>query len=414
MKSSFVKTAKAAQPTLLPGTRPSPFTAQVLCSSGLQTLDEILGGGVQIGSLFLLEEDENSRFFLSLLKYFIAEGVTTGHSVLLCSADAPPNAILCTTPQVILSSQTLSLQDEEEDKEGDDAQHLKIAWRYRKYLGSEITGSVPSPEQQQQAPVVFAPDMTRPSLVGGGASFCHDFDLNSPIVAEALAAARAVTESVDVQSLVKASSSGEGQISSNELFAVLYRRIAQFVAALGRQPIAARRVGRVVIHSLASPFWPVSHWSNENEQLGLYRFLQSIRMLMRTTPNCLCFVTMPSHLHSRSLVRKVQHSCDYVINMESFSGKGSGEAVPAEFQDIHGLLRIVKLAHINTLSPVLPDTLTYSFTQRRRKLKIEKLHPAPDTTGESRAKDADASSPAKVAKALSQASSSSGLVCHDE
>jgi hypothetical protein len=54
----------------LPGTR-SWLNGLQLTSMGLPMLDGIIGGGVPLGSIVLIKEDEQSSHYDTLLKYFI-------------------------------------------------------------------------------------------------------------------------------------------------------------------------------------------------------------------------------------------------------------------------------------------------------------------------------------------------------
>lgn len=63
------------------GTRAGP-QGQSLVSTGLADLDQILGGGLALGTLTLICEDVLSPHHLSLLGYFIAEGLNNDQAVL--------------------------------------------------------------------------------------------------------------------------------------------------------------------------------------------------------------------------------------------------------------------------------------------------------------------------------------------
>ena len=53
-----------------------------------------LGGGIAVGSCIIIDEDRYSTYSSLLLKYYLAEGVTNKHKVLLASANQPPSQIL--------------------------------------------------------------------------------------------------------------------------------------------------------------------------------------------------------------------------------------------------------------------------------------------------------------------------------
>jgi hypothetical protein len=47
---------------------------------------EVLGGGLFLGSVTLLEEDRLSDHVMTLARYFLAEGVAAGHTTLVVGA----------------------------------------------------------------------------------------------------------------------------------------------------------------------------------------------------------------------------------------------------------------------------------------------------------------------------------------
>ena len=61
-----------------PGTKAGPAGSS-LVSTGLADLDLVLGGGMPLGSLLLLLEDSGCTQPATLLQYWLAEGVASGH-----------------------------------------------------------------------------------------------------------------------------------------------------------------------------------------------------------------------------------------------------------------------------------------------------------------------------------------------
>ena len=55
------------------GTRPG-LSGQTLVSTGLADFDKLLGGGVPLGTVVLLLEDNHTQNHSTLIKYFLAEG----------------------------------------------------------------------------------------------------------------------------------------------------------------------------------------------------------------------------------------------------------------------------------------------------------------------------------------------------
>ena len=66
-RSSFVK--KRFNQGLIPGTQSSIHNGLLLTSTGIPTLDDVLGGGVPVGTVLLVEEDKHNRFANVLVKW---------------------------------------------------------------------------------------------------------------------------------------------------------------------------------------------------------------------------------------------------------------------------------------------------------------------------------------------------------
>uniref|UniRef100_A0A8B9SC37 Elongator complex protein 4 n=1 Tax=Apteryx owenii TaxID=8824 RepID=A0A8B9SC37_APTOW len=93
---SFQRKAAAGGSRLvaIAGTRPAVRHGQLLLSSGLPSLDSVLGGGLAVGTLLLIEEDKFGVYSNLLFKYFLAEGVVSGHELFVASAKELPANIL--------------------------------------------------------------------------------------------------------------------------------------------------------------------------------------------------------------------------------------------------------------------------------------------------------------------------------
>nr|CAD7426180.1 unnamed protein product [Timema monikensis] len=103
---SFQKKVKSKVPSL-PGSKLSIHNAQLLISSGVPSLDYIIGkhnyiilrilisgGGLAVGTITLIEEDTFGNYAKLLLKYFLAEGVMCRHSLLVTSQDSDPEKMV--------------------------------------------------------------------------------------------------------------------------------------------------------------------------------------------------------------------------------------------------------------------------------------------------------------------------------
>lgn len=144
--SSFKKrTLTRGAPPPPPGTRVSAYNSSVLLSTGIASVDDILGGGCPLGSILLLEEDKDTSYAKLLVKYWIAQGLCCpNQKVVLVSSelDQSPREILSKLPYSDdaasdPSSEGLKANDGHFTEDEDDAmsaegskENMKIAFRY--------------------------------------------------------------------------------------------------------------------------------------------------------------------------------------------------------------------------------------------------------------------------------------------
>uniref|UniRef100_A0A8C3HCD7 Elongator complex protein 4 n=1 Tax=Chrysemys picta bellii TaxID=8478 RepID=A0A8C3HCD7_CHRPI len=116
------------------GTRPSVRHGQLLLSSGLPSLDCVLGGGLAVGTLLLIEEDKYGIYSNLLFKYFLAEGIVCGHNLFVASAKEDPADILKELPAPLFDDVHKNQVDEKETaikSKQESQESMKIAWRYQ-------------------------------------------------------------------------------------------------------------------------------------------------------------------------------------------------------------------------------------------------------------------------------------------
>jgi elongator complex protein 4 len=137
---SFRRFASENQPV---GTRISVHNGQTLTSSGVASLDELMGGGIPLGRILLLKQDNFSGYSNLLLKYFIAQGIALKHEISLVSLDNSPMELLSELMRVVEPS--ISDNDEEYvppiqrgvgrtlgSLRPNSSEKMTIAWRYEK------------------------------------------------------------------------------------------------------------------------------------------------------------------------------------------------------------------------------------------------------------------------------------------
>ena len=145
--SSFKRKTTSKQPSLTSGTRLSPSSlATTITSTGIPSLDDILGGGLPLScSLLVLAPDSHSAYGELVHKYFVAQGLACGQRVCVIDDDAigfvnESMWMPGDSNQVPIKSN--AVEDEEDEKTNQQDEKIKIAWRYEQMKQFQTT--VPS------------------------------------------------------------------------------------------------------------------------------------------------------------------------------------------------------------------------------------------------------------------------------
>ncbi|KAL8565338.1 hypothetical protein ACOMHN_029033 [Nucella lapillus] len=130
--TSFTKKVKAKF-RQIPGAKPSIYNSQLLVSTGVPSLDAVLGGGVAVGTVLLIEEDAGGKYAEVLMRYFVAEGVVSDHALSVISADQDPQQMLQRLPAPVEDKGSDSSDHRAPSTQGagDTDGQMAIAWRYQ-------------------------------------------------------------------------------------------------------------------------------------------------------------------------------------------------------------------------------------------------------------------------------------------
>uniref|UniRef100_A0A672FKW5 Elongator complex protein 4 n=1 Tax=Salarias fasciatus TaxID=181472 RepID=A0A672FKW5_SALFA len=333
----------------IPGTRPSVQNGQLLVSTGVTSLDYLLGGGLAVGTVLLIEEDRYDSYSRMILKYFLAEGVVCQHKLFVASAQDNPEDILQELPSPILDDVAIPKVVEQprlpcEPQDRLDA--MKIAWRY------------------QNLPKVQ-------SALASSSRFGHYYDVSKTMEPEIRQAAKChrfylpdhPTQSSNTHSPMLESYSA----LLKSLEEVIHREGFDVVAPMPK----SRNILRVGLHSLGSALWgdDLSCHDNPRHRHALTTFLYGLRALLRSSLS-VAVVTVPSHLiQDRALMGSITRLCDNAIALESF--KGSERETNPLYKDYHGLLHVHQVPHLNSLANQLPDHKDLAFKLKRKQFSIE-------------------------------------------
>nr|AGD98726.1 elongation protein 4-like protein [Callorhinchus milii] len=349
-------TATAAS---LPGTRASVHNGQLLVSTGVPSLDYMLGGGLAVGTLLLIEEDKYESYSWMLLKYFLAEGVVCGHSLYIASARDHPEDIIQELPAPLLDDVAQSTLEEESGNVNSFAtasqNSMKIAWRYQN-LPKVQTALVCSSRFGHYYDVSKTMSVEQQHSVK-----CHSFFLPDEVPLE-----------FDV---TKTGDMNFGYIKLLRSIQSVVRKEGFDGACPQTKP---RNILRIGIHSLGSLLWGEEVGLSENPEhsCSLTKFLYALRGLLRTSLST-CIITVPGHLtQNKVIMGRVRKLSDTVVGLESFNSS-ERETNPL-YKDYHGLLHIRQLPRLNSLICDAPDTKDLAFKLKRKLFTIERLHLPPD------------------------------------
>ncbi|XP_050298855.1 elongator complex protein 4 [Anthonomus grandis grandis] len=329
---------------LIPGTVLSTSNGQLMVSSGVASLDHLLGG-LPVGTVALVEEDLRGLHSKVILKYFLAEGLVSKHSLFVASQDVNPTYIVRNLPAVIESDPE---KNDEVAQQINSCDKLKIAFRYQNVSKS--------PESQKMS------------------HFGHHFDLSKSISLSDI-------ENSDI--FYWTGQRIEGGFNTflnpayNDLLKSIRNKIKDGHFFLKDNP-EKKTILRIGIHSLGSPMWlspKKSIYSLERHSQDLHMFIFCLRALVRSA-HAVAMITIPSYLYDEDSVNRCIHSSDIAIKLQSFSGTELEKN--QSLQDYQGFFYLTKLAAINSLTSKHIGAEDYAFKLRKKKFSIEMLHLPPD------------------------------------
>ncbi|KAM9014974.1 elongator complex protein 4 isoform 1-T1 [Ara ararauna] len=342
------KAAAGSRLATVAGTRPSVRHGQLLLSSGLPSLDCVLGGGIAVGTLLLIEEDKYGLYSNLLFKYFLAEGVVCGHDLFVASAKEHPDSILKELPAPLLDEQRNELGEEATAVKSEDFQDsMKIAWRY------------------QNLPKMEASPTT-------STKFGHYYDISKTMSSELFQLIKwhsfYLPEELCLQPTVKT-------CNMNSAYGRLLLSIQRIISQEGfdgSDPQKKQKnILRIGIQSLGSLLWDDDICCSDTPEdiHSLTKFLYVLRGLLRKSLSA-CIITIPAHLiENKAIMERVTNLSDTVVGLESFIGS-ERETNPL-YKDYHGLVHVRQIPQLNSLICDVSDTKDLAFRLKRKLFTIE-------------------------------------------
>ncbi|GCB74214.1 hypothetical protein scyTo_0003302 [Scyliorhinus torazame] len=275
--TSFQRRARNQRATA-PGTRPSLRNGQLLLSTGVPSLDYIIGGGLAVGTLLLVEEDRYESYSRMLLKYFVAEGIVCGHSLFIASARDHPEEILQELPAPLLDD-VIEIDEairEIEDNTTTTASQnsMTIAWRY------------------QNLPKIQ-------TALTSSSRFGHYYDVSKTMNTKLQHSVKCHSFFLPDEVPLDLAVSPFGNMNFG--YVKLLRSIQRVIREEGFDGACPqtkqRNILRIGIHSLGSLLWGEDIGLSENIEhaYNLTKFLYALRGLLRTSLSA-CIITIPAYL----------------------------------------------------------------------------------------------------------------------
>ncbi|NXN96274.1 ELP4 protein, partial [Rhinopomastus cyanomelas] len=320
------------------------------------------------------EEDKYNLYSNLLFKYFLAEGVVSGHDLFVASAKAHPDNILKELPAPLLGDTHKTEMEETTAVKSEDSQDsMKIAWRY------------------QNLPKMEASPTT-------STKFGHYYDVSKTMSPEQLQSIKChsfyLPEELSSQPKIKT-------WPMNRAYARLLQSIQSVICQEGfdgsdRQK-KQKNILRIGIQSLGSLLWGDDLCSSDTPKdiHSLTKFLYVLRGLLRKSLSA-CIITVPAHLiQNKAIMERVTNLSDMVVGLESFIGS-ERETNPL-YKDYHGLVHVHQIPRLNSLMCDVSDTKDLAFRLKRKLFTIERLHLPPDLSDTvSRASKQDLADSAKL------------------
>ncbi len=308
------------------GCFPSSFNSNVLlCSSGLHELDDLLGGGVLVGGLLAVEQDEATRHWNTFARLFASEALATKHGLAVVGAeDADPSCFVRSDVAATVDSapqiEQVSSAQQQLSVDG-----VKIAWRYKAQLQEKtVSGSGESKRARR----------------------CHWFDLSKNAI---------LTGEEDTQSILF-----QGDFDAT--FAAIERVVERFNRGITDAETRSPPILRLVLLNFGSGLWQPA------EPLCLFLF--RLRALVRRSL-CVCFLSIAPTAPRDLLSRFVDQS----IHLVSFEGS---QMSGASFPGFSGCLTLKKTISLFASSQWKPECRQFLFRRTRRTLQIERLYMPPE------------------------------------
>ncbi|KAK6033974.1 PAXNEB protein [Cooperia oncophora] len=286
-------------------------------SCGCSAVDSLLGGALPISTFFCVDELNSRGYAESLAKYFIAEGLYSGHDVLV--VDPLDGDKLWKGIPTRIEAQPASTSTSPLLRQPDSPEDLRIAFRYA--AKPQVNSSIGEKNR---------------------------YDLGKPL---------------DTDAFVSQILGYDGPTSYDALYEHLVDLCRSETYSTTRGP--KKNLLRIVINHLGSPAW--------NDPSNFSAFLVRIRPLLRKSYVVL-FATIESETMFKKHSEELFVTADVYIQLVAISEEEQKKL--SSLDKYHGYLRILRLPRITSVGTHNPP-VDLVFTQKRNTFDVSILHLPP-------------------------------------
>ncbi|KAK8861706.1 hypothetical protein IAR55_002529 [Kwoniella newhampshirensis] len=311
-----------------PGTHPSPSLSTLpLLPTGLPSLDDLLGGGLPLGSTFLvLAPDSHSAWARLVSRYWISQGLISGQASVFVGGDDERQGEEVVGGCMWVEKGAVD-GSESEGEEGNggpggmgEEEGRRIAWRYEKMGRYKTT-------------------------VGGNGS---QLSLTTPIPPSVLSSIHTSGQQSYIPlNIPESSGSSSTRPKGPSKFDVALKGIHDKLSGADQ-----RRATRLTINDLGG-----MDWGDDVSIDEIHRFLHGLRGIIRPK-SAAALITVPPSLitgpRGEDIVKRLAWCVDGCVELRGFA---DDPTLPPLFPTTHGLLTLHSYPTSHTL---LPSTLKHS------------------------------------------------------
>lgn len=344
--SSFRRTPPTATSTSAGGTSLQPvlvnqgskpwFNNLGIVSTGHRELDEYIGGGIALGTLFNVENDIHTNYGETILSYNIAEGLSHGHNIMILSTKSIEkiDGLLSRLPY----NESIGTIIRDNEAENSGSNDLKIAWQYAKYIDA-------GKDKEKTVDKNNLSKLPR---------YCCSYNLSKGIQ----------------DTLLKSD-----YITRIQLIGSNYENILGTIKDFINKSSSEGKISRIFFPDISDLLYDgnsvVNRLTLSSNVNRLLKFILQIKYLIRGTRSIV--VTSTNYIPNSSLY---SICLDSNTSIESFAGHS--HEIPAEFNDYCGFFVIKKLQQVGVLAPFRPPGSRFGLKRDKRKLYIQPLHLPPE------------------------------------